>query len=216
MKRFLMLVLVLLLLLVVIDVGAKFWIESKVESAAEKRLPDGTTVVASVNSFPILARLGFTAKVKNFKLDVFDIQSDPLDVSRLHLEMHDTRFDRSSLWSDPRITGVRFVELRAYISEEEIRQETGLDIRLFNDGATVKIGNNTVTITDEELGESGLQLSFGASFLETIPLPDEDLVPCDLQYSWRNGFLVFSCTTNHVPDIVLDAIASEGLNELLS
>ena len=214
MKRLLMLVVLLVLLLVVADIFARFWIESKVESAAQKRLPDGTTVVASVNSFPLLARLGFTGKVQDFTIDLYDIESKPIDVSQLRLEMHDLRFDRGSVWSNPRITGVRFVELQAVISEDTIRDATGVDIRLFPDGATVKIGNNTETVSAELL-EAGLELTFGSSFLETIPLPDLEVVPCDVQFRFARGALVFECTTNQVPAILVEAIGSVSLKELL-
>ncbi len=215
MRRILAIVLIIVLLLGVLDFVAKAWIESKVESAADRELADAIAADASIDSFPILERLAFTGKVKRFTLDLAGIASQPLDVSLLHLELHDVRFDRGSLFSQPKLTGVGFVELSAVISEGTIRKATGQDIRLFGTGATIAVAGQTETARAEVV-DTGIELSVEPATRVLIPLPDVDIVPCDVEFHFQKGGLVLTCTSNKVPKILVDAIGTAALREASS
>jgi hypothetical protein len=212
-RRLFAFLLVLALLLAGLDFAAKAWVESKVESAAKKELPPAVAVDATIDSFPILERLAVTGKVKKFSFDMAGIASKPVAVSFLHLELHDIRFDRSSLWSHPKVTGVGFIDLSATVSEDAIRTLTKADVRLFRTGATLKVGTNTVTAR-AELQKDGIHLTVAPATEVVIPLPSLDIVPCSVRFHFVNGGVIFTCQTTKVPRIFAEALGNAAVQDL--
>lgn len=209
--RKLIVVAVLLAVLVVGDLFATSSAESAVESAISSRVEGIGTVDADIRSFPFTLRLLAAGAVSTLDLRLTDVVGRGIDVAWLRLEMEGLQLDRSvAFGGEARITGVDHVVVTANITEAAVREATGAEVRLLDGRATLTAAGVT---TDAEVTVADGRILLAVAGLPpvSLPLPSNELLPCDVDARVVEGALLAECAADGLPQIVLDALGSVDL-----
>ena len=179
------------------DQGAKRYAESTIETSVRRDIEGVSAVDASISSFPFLGRLLVKGKVSHFELVLHQVVGHRIPVEELRLDVDGLELDRTSLFGDKdvEITGIDKVRLQARITREDVEAVLGplTDLAFtLTDGATLTVADGQV------------QLASGVSF----PLPGTELIPCDATAKVRHDDIVVECTSDHLPQVVVDAVGS--------
>lgn len=211
MKKFLVLTAIVVGLLSAGDFLVRQSVESRAADAARDRLPGVGSVTTDIGSFPFVPRLLLTGDVTKFVLNIEDVRRDPLPLARLRVDVRDISISRDSLVKADQIhiKDVGSATITAAIDLETLQsfaETLGLTVTLDNGvlnlsalgttaAATVKIDNGAVVV------------AAGTLPLLVLPLPNQDLMPCSITAVVGIAGVELSCTTDHLPQVVIDAVA---------
>jgi hypothetical protein len=203
---------VLVAVLLVGDLAARSVAESAVERGVRSKVEDVGSVDAQIHSFPFTGRLLAQGKVSTLDLRLTDVTGHGIDVAWLRLQADGLVFDRSVLFGGKvRIKDVDRVEVTANITQAEVSRLTGAQVELL-DGGQARVTYKGVTATaDVAVVEGQLQLSAAGLPALRVPLPDSDLLPCDVDAVVVAGAVLATCTADHLPPIVLRAVGTVDL-----
>jgi hypothetical protein len=207
--RKLLVLAVLVAVLVVGDVVAKAAAESAVESGVQSRVSGVGAVDARIHSFPFAGRLLAQGQVSTLDLRLSEVTGHGIDVARLRLQASGLELDRSAMFGGKvELQDVDHVVVTATITAEAISDVTGADVELL-DGGRAEVTYQGVSATATVSVVDG-ELRFGAEGLPalTVPVPDSDLVPCDVDATVVAGAIEASCTADHLPDVVVRSVAA--------
>ena len=207
--RRLIVVAVVLVALVGVDAIAKGAAESAIESGVKAKVQGVATVQARIHSFPFTGRLLLSGQVSTLDLELDQVVGHGIAVAALGVHATGLELDRNVLLGKHhvRITAVDSVTVRATITEAEIRALTHADVRLVPGHATVTIAGRTLDATVSVSG-GRIRLAVGSLPALTVPAPDSGLFPCAIEAVVVAGALEASCTSDHLPQIVIDAVGS--------
>ena len=210
--RRLIVVAVVLVALVGVDALARASAESAIESGVKAKVQGVASVQAHIHSFPFTGRLLLAGQVSTLDLELDQVVGHGIDVAALGVHASGLELDRNVLLGKHhvRITGVHAVTVRATITEAEIRTLTHADVHLVPGHATVTIAGRTLDAAVQVSG-GRIRLSVGSLPALTVPAPDAGLFPCAIQAEVVAGALEASCTSDHLPQIVIDAVGSVDL-----
>jgi hypothetical protein len=216
-KKLFLILLILVALAALIDIGARLYVQTRVEAAARRELDGVGGVSAKVESFPFVIRLLTSGEVGRFRLTLTDVTGQPVPVERLEVDVHGIRFDRSQLLGGERaqITAIDSAELVATISESAISDVAGVAVDLEEGQVTVTFAGDT-SVTAAVSVQDGV-ISFAAAGFPpvTVPVPSSDLLPCAVSGRVEHDAVMLTCTTDELPAIVVDAIGSIDLRDQL-
>jgi hypothetical protein len=203
---------VVLVALVAGDAVAKSAATSAIESGVKAKVLGVASVHASIHSFPFTGRLLAAGEVSRLDLELDQVAGHGVDVAELGIRATDLELDRNVLLGKAhvRITGVHRVTVSATITEAEVRALTHADVHLLADRATVTVAGRTLTAgVDASAGH--IRLSLGGLPALSIPEPDTALFPCTIEVKVVTGALRAVCTSDRLPQIVIDAVGSVDL-----
>lgn len=212
MKKLAIVLVVVVGLLVAADFVVRNQVEGAVADAAHRRVSGVATVRAEIGSFPFVPRLALSGDVTSFVLEFEGVRRDPLPLANLRIDVRDIRLNNESLLhaDELHIEDVGSATVSARVSLETLQSfasPLGLTLAIeegrlrltsaagVSAEAAVRIDNNTLTV------------GAGALPLVVLPLPTSDLVPCEAEATVRAGDIELSCTSDHLPQIVIDAVA---------
>lgn len=197
--------------LVLGDVLAKSAAESAVESGLRSQVEGVGAVDAQITSFPFTVRLLAAGEVSTLDLRLSDVVGRGIDLAWLRLRVDGLRLDRSVVFGgDARITDVDRVSVTANITEEDVREATGADVRLFDGRATVTAAGVT-TDAEVTVADGRIRISVAGLPPYSLPVPGNELLPCAIDARVVKGALLAECSTDRLPAIVLDAVGSVDL-----
>jgi hypothetical protein len=201
-----------LVMLLAIDELAKAFSSRTIASAVERKVHGVSSVDADIDSFPFLGRLLVQGSVSELDVTFRNVTGHGIDVAHLRFEAKGLELDRGVLFSrrNVRVRDVDRVTAEATITEEQIREVTGADVRLADGRATVSAGGATATATIKVI-EGRVRMEVGSLPAVSIPIPDADLLPCAVEAEVVEDALVLSCTAEELPGIVVDAIGHVDL-----
>jgi hypothetical protein len=199
-------------LLLALDQVAKSYAQSTVASAVEARVQGVSEVDADIDSFPFLGRLLVSGTVSELDLAFTDVKGHGIDVARLRIAATGIELDRGVLFGErhARIRDVDTVSARATITEAEIRRVSGADVRLVDGEATVSAAGVRAT-ADVDVVDGRVQMKVGSLPAISVPVPDSELLPCEVQAKVVERALELSCTSHELPAIVIDAVGATRL-----
>lgn len=197
-RRFLLSVLVLVAVVAFIgDRAAKGYAEDAIETSIRQQIQGVSEVEASIGSFPFVGRLLVQGKVSRFELTLHEVLGYRLPVEELRLSVDGLELDRGSLRdrNDVEITGVDSVRVDLLVTRENVEAVLGplTDVAFsLADGTTLRVEDGDVV------------LGAGIRF----PLPGSELLPCAATATVDDGHVRIVCTSDHLPQVVLDAVGS--------
>ena len=192
--------------LVLIEVFSPGVVEGRIEDRVERRVPDATTVDASLDSFPFVTRLGLTGTVKQLTVDLEGVERAGLAFALITVELEGIQLDRAALYdNDFRLESIDEGAITAEFTEEALSAAVGAEVQLEPGQAVVTVAGQEVAAPVEVSG-GNLILSGGAL---SVPLPTSDLFPCDLEGEIVAGRARLRCGVDEVPPILLRAAESQ-------
>jgi hypothetical protein len=210
--RKLLVLAVLVAVLLVGDVLARSAAESAVETGVRSKVAGVGSVEARIDSFPFTGRLLAQGQVSNLDLRLSDVTGHGIDVATLRLEAVGLVLDRSVLFGGKvRVKRVDRVTVTATIDEAQISQATGAEVELL-DGGRARVTYRGVTATARvTVSDGAIRFTAGGLPALTVPVPDSDLLPCEVDATVVDGAVLASCTADHLPAIVLRAVGTVDL-----
>lgn len=204
-----------LLVLAVVVIGmviADVVVRTTAESALADGIRDNTvgvgSVTADIDSFPFTGRLLAGGHVSKVDVRLDDVTGYGIDVAQLRIEAFGLVLGRRALYGGGvRIEDVDSVTVTAVITEGAIRAVTGADVRLRPGRAEVTVRGVTFTATAAVVAGT-IRLTIDPLPAVSVPLPTSDLVPCTLAARVEEAQVVATCTADHLPTIVTDAVGT--------
>lgn len=193
------------------DVLARSTAESAVESGIRSQVRGVGDVDAQIRSFPFTVRLLAAGEVSTLDLRLSEVVGRGIDVAWLRLRVDGLRLERRVLLGGrARITHVDEVTATANITEADVRAATGADVRLLDGRASLTVAGVTreaeIRVAD---GRIHLAVAGFPSF--SLPVPGNELLPCEVNARVVVGALLAECTSDRLPPIVVEAIGSVDL-----
>jgi hypothetical protein len=211
--RKLLLLGVLVAVLLAVDLLARAAAETAVEDGVRAKVQGVGSVDARIHSFPFTGRLLAQGEVATLDLRLSDVTGHGIDVARLRLLTRGLELDRRLLVGGKvKVERVDEVTVTATITEAEVRELTGADVRLHEGRADVTAAGVTVGAT--VVVQAGqIRLGAGSIGVLRVPVPDSELLPCAVDARVVEGAILASCTADHLPDIVLRAVGTVDLQD---
>lgn len=196
-----------------LDVFAKGYSEGEIAAAVEHR--SGGRVGAatvSISSFPFVGRLVGSGDVEHLDIDLHELHiTQPVDAVEVHIDgLH---MDRDALLGESHIEikSIERVSVAVRISARRLQalaDQIGVSLR-FEDGAVLLAGQRL-----EVSAANGLLTVAGGPIPPlSVPVPagDADVLPCQPRVAVDRAGIRLSCTSEHIPKLLLDAIGSPAL-----
>jgi hypothetical protein len=205
-RKLLLLVLIGIVgLLVLGDRAAKGAAESAIASEIAKRTPGVGAVDAEIRSFPFVGRLLVQGVVPELTLDLDEVTGHGIDLADLRVVVRDLEIDRGEIIAIDSMTAT------ATISEATVRAVSGADVRLLDGRVAVTVAGQTLegkaVVRDGRVTVD----AFGGPLPFAIPVPDTGVLPCTPEVVVVEGALHLRCTSESLPQIVVDAIGATSL-----
>ena len=199
-------------LLAIGDIAAKHFAETQIASQVRKHTTGVVGVKASISSFPFLGHLIVQGKVPKLDLAMTDVSGHGIDVARLDVVAKNIVLDRTALTGGEhvKIKGLDSMTVTAVISEATIRAMTHADVHLLDGKATLTLLGRTVDAGVSVQGK-GVRIAVTPQLGTTVPLPDTNLLPCQVAVRVVPGALQLSCTATTLPQLVIDAVGAVDL-----
>lgn len=183
------------------DLGTQKLLENRIEAEIEgaDRTVDVGNVVADIDSFPFLLRLGLRGEVDRFSLRLEDLVTPGVTFAVLQLQVDGVTFDRSVLLN-ARVQVQRLdrATIRAEISEAAASEAVGVPVTFTPDTATVQVAGQPRTA---QVTVDGGDLTLAAEGVGelTITLSETNYFPCPIEAQVRQAKVVLRCTATELP-----------------
>jgi hypothetical protein len=182
--------------LVLGDGAAKRYAASTIETSVRRDVEGVDDVDASISSFPFVGRLLAQGMVSHIELTLHEVVGHRIPVEEVRLEVDGLQLDTGRLLDgEIEVTDVDHVRVEALVTRDNVETVLGplTDVAFaLADGTTLRVRDGQV------------ELGAGVSF----PLPGSDLLPCDASATIDDGEVRITCTSDDLPQVVLDAIGS--------
>jgi hypothetical protein len=201
----------------VLDVFAKGFTEEEIAAAVEHRSNDRVgTAKVTISSFPYLGKLVGFGDIDHIDIAMSGLNvTQPVDEVAVHIDgLH---MDRDALLGEShvQIKKVDRVSVAVFIASRRIQtlaDAIGLSLA-FEDGG-VRLAGERLDVA----AANGLLTVSGAGLTPlSVPIPagDPEVLPCQPGVEVRKDGIRLSCATDKIPKILLDAIGSPTLRQLM-
>ena len=193
--------------LFVVDVTARAYAESRLQSEINRRSRGEVQVHANIDSFPFLGRIAVQQEVREVELTSPDIKSGPLIVENVRLVLDDVQIDRNALLKDQKVVveSVTTGRAEADITEESLSAALGTQVHIAAGKVTADVVGRTVT-ADLAVRGNELTVRIPGLLLPPLVLPGSDLLPCLGDAQVGDGRIHFSCEVHGIPPAVVKLV----------
>jgi hypothetical protein len=202
----------------VLDLFAKGFSEEEIAAAVEHRSNERVgSAKVSISSFPYLGKLVGRGDIDHIDISMSSLHvTQPIDEVKVHIDgLH---MDRDALLGESHveIKSVDHVTVSVFIASRRIQtlaDAIGLSLA-FEKGAIRLAGERLEVAAANGL----LTVSGGGLTPLSVPIPagDPEVLPCQPGVEVREDGIRLSCATDKIPKILLDAIGSPTLRQLMA
>lgn len=185
----------------VADLGIQKLLENRIEAEIEEadRTVDVGNVVANIDSFPFLLRLGARGEVDHFSLRLEELVTSGVTFSVLQVDVDGVTFDRSVLLNaSVQVQRLERASIKAEITEAAASEAVGVPVTFTPGTATVQVAgqprpaevtmaNGDITLAAEGVGQL------------TITLSETNYFPCEPEVSVKQAKVVLRCSSTELP-----------------
>lgn len=221
MKKVLIVLAIVVLVLAVAGVAAFLYADTRikayVEEEAEKRIaarvPQAEGVDVRIDGFPLLFDVAFSSKIDGLHVDVAKVESPRIDAVDLSLDVQGIALDRDTMLNDKKlvVTGIDRATVQGFLTQEAVSKAAKAEVTFGPGTVTAKARGQTFAAS-LKIGKRQIEFHapFGAVPPVVVPLPDEDILPCEPEVELLEGKLRMSCTITELPAAVKRAMAQAG------
>lgn len=210
--------LLVLLLFILLVAGGLAFADSKVRELAEDRaeqkitaaVPEARGVHVTLDGWPFVFGVLVASEVKALHVAVDEVQQRGVRAHDLRLDVEAIAIDRDALLGDQRlvVTDIGSATVHVSMTDDEVSKAVKRTVRFGDDKVWVTVKGHEVPVragvrNHTVVLDSGIP---GAPKLK-VPLPGENVLPCEPELSAREGELDFSCTIDALPGPLRDAMA---------
>lgn len=192
---------VLLVVGVAADLGTQKLLENRIEAEIEgaDRTVDVGNVVADIDSFPFLLRLGARGEVDHFSLRLEDLVTPGVTFQVLQISVDGVTFDRSVLLNARvQVQRLERATIKAEITEAAASEAVGVPVTFTPGTATVQVAGQPRT-AQVAVTNGDLTLAAQGVGELTITLSESDYFPCAVDATVKQGKVVVRCTATELP-----------------
>lgn len=190
MRKLVVLGAILIVLGVVADIGAKALSESQIEQTAHREVPESSTD-AAIPVFPFLPPLLLAGKVDevSVRLTRVPVQGGVM-FDKLDFDLRGVEISRRALLNERRVQLVKIDRgtVTALVALPEIVRALPIE------GLSARVVDRSIVLQ----GPGGVSVR--------IPMPTEDLIPCDGTATVVGGRVRISCTLEEIPPALVEAV----------
>lgn len=218
MKKVLIILLVVLLVLVVAGIAAFFYVDARVEEYAETeaesriaaRVPQASGIDVDIDGSPLLLDVLFSSEIERLVVTVEQVTSPRIEAVDLSLRVDGIALDRDAMLGDRKlvVTGIDRAEVQGFLTQEAVSKATRGEVVFAPGSVTAKVRGRSFAAS---LKVEGRRIELRAPIPGVppvvVPLPDEELLPCEPEVELQEGRLRLSCTITELPAAVKRAMA---------
>ncbi|MDP8929997.1 MAG: DUF2993 domain-containing protein [Actinomycetota bacterium] len=188
-----------------VELVAPSVVEARIEERVRERTRDVAGVSADVDSFPIVARLLTTGRIRHMTLTLDQLVRQRVTFATVRFSVEGLELDRDVLLRRQEVelrdieTGMLTAELTAAV----ISNLVGAPVELRPGQVSVTLGGTTVT-AQPEIRDRTLRLSGRRATALRVTLPEE-LATCTPDVEVQLGRMVLSCRIQELPSLLKGA-----------
>lgn len=196
---------VVVVVLGAVDVMAKSWAESQIESRARNEGGAEASASASIHSFPFLGRLLLTGSAGDVDLRMHDVAAQQLKFSTVGIDLVDVRLDRNKLFSgDAELRSIDKGTITVGFSAEDLSEQLKVPVTIDDGKISVTVRGATAVATPVATAEGSVRLQVQGLPAFNVPIPQTRLVSCPVaKVEVDDGELRASCTVEEIPPALL-------------
>lgn len=199
---------------VAVDVGAKSYAQSELESRA--RAEGAASASADIDSFPFVGKLLAAGAAGDITLSMRDVATENVTFSTVVLALSDVKLDKGKLFSRKvEITDIDKGTITVGFDAAALGKRLGMPVEIDDGTVSVTVAGRVVAATPSVTAEGSIRLTAtagapGAPSLN-VPIPQTRLVSCRVsRVKVDDGVLEASCDINEVPPALLRAAQRVG------
>lgn len=188
------------------DLWVRQSLEHRIEEETIKHVDGVGHVTADVSGFPLVARAIIGSALPHVVLRLDDVRRGGVTVQHMVIDVHDLGFDRGAVFSgDVRVVSISSATVEADVSDAAISEVVGTNVTFLPGRVRVDVGGRTVEGGLTVKGRDIVMTPVGSGELR-VALPEQDLLPCQVQAQVLAHEVRLRCTLTELPRVVLDAI----------
>ena len=218
-KKVLLILLVVLAVLLVAGVAAflyadarvKDYVETEAEARIAGRVPQASGVNVEIEGYPLLFDVLVSSKIEGLKVTVAKVVSPRIEAVDLSLHVEGIALDREEMLSNRKlvVTDIDRAKVQGFLTQEAVSAATRGEVAFAPGSVTATVRGRTFAA---QLKVKGRRIELSAPFPGVppviVPLPDEELLPCEPEVELQQGKLRLSCTITELPAAVKRAMAT--------
>jgi hypothetical protein len=218
-KKILFVLLIVFVVLLVIGVGAFLYADTRVKAYAEQeaqkriatRVPQADGVNVTIDGFPLLFDILFGGKIEGLHVEIARVHSHGIEAKDLSLDVEGIALDRDKMLSDRQliVTGIDRATVQGFLSDDDVSKAAKAKVTFKPGKVTVSAHGHTV---DAKVRIVGRRIELRANMpgvpKATVPLPEQELLPCKPEVEVQAGRLRLSCSIDELPDAVKRAMGT--------
>ena len=191
----------MLALLVVGDLSARRLAENRLEQRARSEAGQPGSVDARIRSFPFLARLLFSSTVAEVQVHLLDVDSGPLDLAVVDVDLRGVRLDRGKMLSgEAELEDIDGGTVTVELDAAAIGRVVNLPVSISGDRISVRYRGVSVSARPEAGRNGALVLRAGRLPPLTVPVTRSRLVSCAAaRATIVDGRVRLACDITEVP-----------------
>jgi hypothetical protein len=220
-KKALLILLVVLLVLLLVGIGIFLYADSRVKDYAETeaetriadRVPQASGVNVEIEGYPLLFDVLFSSKIEGLAVTVAKVTSPKIEAVDLSLHVEGIALDRDKMLKDRTlvVTDIERATVQGFLTQEAVSEATRGKVKFSPGSVTATVRGHTFAA---KLTVKGRRIELSAPIPGVppvvVPLPDEELLPCEPEVELQEGRLRLSCTITELPAAVKRAMAQAG------
>jgi hypothetical protein len=188
-------------------------IEQGIEERVAAEVPEAGSVDATVESFPVVARVLATGRIEHLFVVLDDVARPEVRIDSVRIDAWGIEVSRRAL-VDGQVDLERIERgaLRATITEDDLEDALPgniAEVRLLPGRAEVGVAGRTVG-SDVTVRDGRVVFDLGPLPDAGVALPGQDFFPCPVQGEVVQGAVQLFCTLDAVPEYLLDRLDSAG------
>lgn len=218
MKKVLLILAVVLVVLVVAGIAAFFYADARVKDYAETeaeariaaRVPQASGIHVKIEGSPLLFDVLLSSTIEGLSVTVDKVTSPRIEAVDLSLHVEGIALDRDEMLENRKlvVTDIERATVQGFLTQEAVSEATRGSVAFEPGSVTATVRGQTFAA---QLKVKGRRIELSAPFPGVppvvVPLPDEELLPCDPEVELQKGRLRLSCTITELPMAVKRAMA---------
>ena len=199
---------------IAVDMGAKSYAQSELESRA--RAEGAASASADIDSFPFVGKLLASGNAGDITLSMRDVATERVTFSTVVLALVDVKLDKGKLFDRKvEITDIDKGTITVGFDAADLSRRLGMPVTIDDGEISVTVAGQVVAATPAVTAEGSIRLTASAGVAGmpslNVPIPQTRLVSCKVsRVTVDDGVLEASCDINEIPPAMLRAAQRVG------
>lgn len=193
------------------DFTARSMVSSMATERAQASAPAGSSVSASIGSFPFVPPLLLGGSISRVDVHLENVSARVITFAKLDIDLRGVKLDRDRLLSKRkvRITEIDKGIVEATLTQEALQDALHVPVTISEGTVNLEVLGKKIPVTVAVDDSGRLSLTGpGLTRSFSLTIPKTDYIPCLGGVTVLSGRIKFSCEVNEVPPALLDVAQS--------